>query len=243
MNIAMQRRITPEILDYLPASDPEAIQSRRDLAGINRLMGHVHLWTRILTTTAAKIPKDRPVRIVDLGAGDGSLGWRAARSAGNIRSDVHWVAVDRHPFRCPQAEALYRRLGWRLEIIEADVMEWLGSGGESVADLMICNLFLHHFEEARLRMLLAMASRRCDRFVGLEPLRSHFTLACSYCLGFLGCNRVTRHDAPVSVRAGFRAGEMARMWPATGWCLNDRRFGLFSQILTACRNHHSFDFR
>jgi hypothetical protein len=36
----MLRQVLPEILDHLPADDPEAIGSRRDLRRINFLMGN-----------------------------------------------------------------------------------------------------------------------------------------------------------------------------------------------------------
>src|SRR5262245_27301775 len=35
------RRVEPEWLDGLPATDPGAIRSRRDLRRLNRIMGHV----------------------------------------------------------------------------------------------------------------------------------------------------------------------------------------------------------
>ena len=44
----MRRLIQPEILDELPADDPRAIQSRRDLQKVNAFMGHAGLVTRAL---------------------------------------------------------------------------------------------------------------------------------------------------------------------------------------------------
>ena len=38
--MGLQRRIDPEWLDQLPASDPRAVRSRRDLKRINALLSH-----------------------------------------------------------------------------------------------------------------------------------------------------------------------------------------------------------
>jgi hypothetical protein len=55
-------------------------------------------------------------------------------------------------------------------------------------------------------------------------------------LGLIGANGVTRHDAAVSVRAGFKGGELSALWPANPrWRLRERRAGLFSHLFLAQR--------
>jgi hypothetical protein len=52
----------------------------------------------------------------------------------------------------------------------------------------------------------------------------------------IGCNAVTRHDATVSVRAGFSGNELSALWPAdSGWQLTERRAGFFSHVFVARR--------
>jgi hypothetical protein len=47
---------------------------------------------------------------------------------------------------------------------------------------------------------------------------------------------VTRHDAVLSVRAGFAGRELSALWPsADGWKLEERRAGLFSHLFVAHR--------
>ena len=55
-------------------------------------------------------------------------------------------------------------------------------------------------------------------------------------LFFLGCNDVTRHDAAVSVRAGFREAEISAVWPSGPWSLREEARGLFSHLFVARRN-------
>ena len=50
-------------------------------------------------------------------------------------------------------------------------------------------------------------------------------------VGLIGCNSVTRHDAVVSVRAGFTNRELSDLWPTQGaWLLQEQRAGLFSHL-------------
>jgi hypothetical protein len=52
----------------------------------------------------------------------------------------------------------------------------------------------------------------------------------------IGCNDVTRHDAIVSVRAGFKNRELSELWPAGGaWILHEHAYGLFSHYFVARR--------
>jgi len=73
--------------------------------------------------------------------------------------------------------------------------------------------------------------------VALEP-RRHFAarLGCEL-LWMIGCNRVTRHDARLSVRAGFRGQELSSLWPnIDGWSAHEQPAGLFSHLFVATCN-------
>jgi hypothetical protein len=48
---------------------------------------------------------------------------------------------------------------------------------------------------------------------------------------------VTRHDAAISVRAGFSGGELSSAWPvAPGWSLMERSAPPFSHLFVARRD-------
>src|SRR5580765_7947225 len=73
------RRLETELLDVLPADDPAAVRSRSDLRLLNAVMLHPGIMARRMRRHAV----DTPRRIIELGAGDGSLmlrlGCRLAR--------------------------------------------------------------------------------------------------------------------------------------------------------------------
>jgi hypothetical protein len=97
-------------------------------------------------------------------------------------------------------------------------------------------LFLHHFSCERLQRLLALCANQTGLFVACEPRRSGLARTASQLLWVVGCNDVTRHDAVVSVRAGFNGSELSGLWPKCDpWQLHERPAMLFSHCFVACR--------
>ena len=99
----------------------------------------------------------------------------------------------------------------------------------------MANLFLHHFADDVLRRVLDAVSGCARAVVALEPRRGRLALAASHCVGMIGANAVTRQDAVLSVRAGFRGREISALWPASaaGWLLQEGPMGLFSHGFVA----------
>jgi hypothetical protein len=182
----MQRLIEPEILDRLPADDPEAIRSRRDLRGINFLMGN----ERWLAERIARLSSARK-GVWEIGAGEGKLLQRLA----SRHPEIPLTGCD----LAPRPVDLPERIVWR----QGDVFDQLpaASGG-----VLVANLFLHHFDApllARFGSLLANFDALCLN----EPHRSSLAMwQGRLLLPFVG--PVTRHDMLVSIRAGFRLGEL-----------------------------------
>jgi hypothetical protein len=130
----------------------------------------------------------------------------------------------------------FEALGWHAEVVQAEVLRWLDEPAIPACDVMLANLFLHHFHEAQLAELLRGAARQARVFIAAEPRRSPHSLFFSRLLGLIGCNCVTRHDAPVSIRAGFTDSELSRLWPAgKGWTLQERPAGWFGHLFIARR--------
>ena len=233
----MPRVVEPEWLDHLPADDPRAIRSRSDLRRVNRVMSATRWLGEALDPLVAGRAS---VRMIELGAGDGSLLLRLAQSRAHAWPPISLGLLDLQPVVAPATLARYRALGWTPEVIRGDVFDWLaGTHAKTCAEdapIIVANLFLHHFEGERLVALLHGIETRARAFVCLEPRRSRTSLFGSRLLGALGCNDVTRHDAVVSVRAGFADHELSECWPRDqGWELREHRAGLFGHRLVAVR--------
>ena len=237
MNIP--RHIEPEWLDELPAGDPRAIRSRRDLRRVNALMRNAAIVARELRCGC----RDRSPRVItEIGAGDGTFMLRLAERTAAQWKHVHVVLLDRQDIVNPETLEAFASLGWEAEPMTADVFEWLARPADQAFDVIIANLFLHHFEAARLKALLSLAAKRTHMFMACEPRRSGLALVGSRLLGVVGCNDVSRHDAVVSVRAGFAGQELSALWPdRRAWTLQERANGLFSHCFIASRvNGNSF---
>jgi hypothetical protein len=220
----MKRILEPEQLDELPADDPAAIASRRDLALINAIMRQPAILARALR----RFPQPRV--LLDLGGGDGRcllavarrLKWRGVRA----------VIADRQDIVADRTRAGFAALGWDCAVRQGDIFDTLGDLEDGT--LVTANLFLHHLDEAALVRLFAGLAERSAGLVACEPRRDGFALAASHLVFALGANAVTRHDAVASVRAGFTDRELSALWPG-GWQLTERRALPFSHLFVAAR--------
>jgi hypothetical protein len=219
------RALTPELLDILPATDPRAIRSRRDLVLINRIMRQPAIMAHALRSFAP------PHTLADLGGGDGRFMLAVARRLAKRWPEVRVLICDRQDIVTPETRLAFQALGWHCEVHTGDVPESLPR-----ADIVTANLFLHHFEEAALSRLLAEIAASADGFVACEPRRGWLPLAGAHLVGLLGCNDVTRHDAVVSVQAGFAGRDLSRHWQSQGWVLEERAVFPFSHVFRARRH-------
>ena len=227
----LNRIVMTELLDTLPPAHPSAVRSRSDLRRVNAWMGNVNILLRALKSQLDGVA---PGSILDLGAGDGRFLLALADRLPMHRSPVSATLVDR--MTTPDARTLSRfaALNWRVKSFKADVFEWAETSGQF--DVIVANLFLHHLKNLQLARLLEKISLRTRLFIAVEPRRGRWPWLCSRLLWATGCNAVTRHDAAVSVAAGFSGSELSSLWPQTGWSFTEERAGPFSHLFIARRH-------
>jgi len=230
--MALARHLETEWLDILVSNDSRALRSRQVLARINLLM----LQSRIMTHALQRFHRGRKPRLIlDLGAGDARFMLRLARRLAPIWPEVSVISIDRQNIVSNRTRNDFQSLGWRLEKVTADVFDFLEIGSDCRVDIIVANLFLHHFQQEQLSRLLNGAKRLSRLFVACEPRRGSVGLAAGHLLWAIGCNDVSRHDALASVRAGFRAKELSALWPAgDGWEVDERAIGPLTHRFVAC---------
>jgi hypothetical protein len=241
----MHRVVAAETLDGLAVDDPAAMRSRRDLRRVHSAMGTRLIVLRALRAMTASRRQAAPLRVLELGAGDGSLMLGVARALGPAWPQVELTLLDRQALVSPATIARYAKLGWTAVAKVVDVFDWAAPAADAQSvggttarwDLINTNLFLHHFEAAQLAALLGAIVARTDRFFACEPRRDWLALAGSHLIGAIGANAVTREDAVLSVRAGFCGDELTDLWPVQGapWQMQEYSAGLFSHCFRAER--------
>jgi hypothetical protein len=297
----MKRVVKAELLDQLPADDPGAIGSRRDIHRLNLIMGNLGtLFGMIETVNSLR----SPTRVVELGSGDGTFMLRLAQSLSRSWKQVDVSLVDRKDVVTQETRDGFAKLGWSAHVITADVFDWLREGrimtqprkvgtsrcdvptrvpaggtigptwptctfvpspdaslgdrdgaarhpylrwgqcrdaplleaSREPVDLIMANLFLHHFSGSELSEMLRLAAGRTRVFAACEPWRSRTGLFFSRMLRLIGCNAVTCHDAVASVQAGFAGRELSALWPAgREWNLRERGAKVFTHAFVAQR--------
>jgi hypothetical protein len=185
----MQRTLQPELLDGLAPDHPDALHNRRDLRVINALTGN-HRWL------ARALPPllRRGERALELGAGTGELGARL------IAADVALDGLDLwpRPAAWPSARAWHK----------ADLLTFDGYAPYAA---IVGNLIFHQFSADDLAALGKKLRRSARVIIACEPTRVRraqvlFRIAAP----LLRANYVSRHDAHVSIAAGFRGDELPR---------------------------------
>jgi hypothetical protein len=231
-NAILTRCVEAETLDHLREDDPRAIRSRRDLRRINRIMGNILIVDSLLRDSLSQ----PPLRIAELGAGDGSLLLRLGQRRARSWPAVTLTLVDRQNLLSAAMRASFADLGWTVHAAAMDVFTWLEREDHPHYDAVVANLFVHHFEADALSRLFRAIAQITECFVACEPRRARVPLLASHLVGAVGANAVTRRDAVLSVRAGFRDRELSACWPNDGeWHTSETDARLFSHTFAAVR--------
>jgi len=242
------RRLEPELLDELPPDEPRAIRSRLDLQRVHRAMGSIAILRRLAAGLHSPAP---PRRILELGAGDGSLLLRFARTRHVDWPGVELTLLDRQSLVSSATIAAFQDLGWSVQSLTMDVLSWSREINKPSLpvpryDLCLTSLFLHHFDAPELQVLLRGVAARSEAFIACEPRRDWIAGVGSRLIGLLGVNAVTRGDAVKSVAAGFRGQELSQLWrEVTGaasrvrghWQLEEFAARPFTHCFVAERRH------
>ncbi|HTB79740.1 MAG TPA: hypothetical protein VK717_02510 [Opitutaceae bacterium] len=185
----MQRTLQPELLDSLPPDHPDALHNRRDLRRLNALMGNFRWFSAVLPKLL------RPgERALELGAGDGALGRDLAADGVPVAGLDLWP----RPAGWPHDAAWHR----------ADLQSFAGYADYPV---IFGNLIFHQFSAEALAALGTMFDRTARLIVANEPARRRrFQFLVRGINPLIGANHVSRHDAHVSIAAGFVGDELPR---------------------------------
>jgi SAM-dependent methyltransferase len=184
----------------------EALQ---ELDGINAWLGGHSTSLSLLRhrLPMTRPPGGRPVRLLDVGAGGGGTANYLSHWAQDAGIDLEITLLDIHPAVCRVAAAAVRDEA-RLHVVRGDAFRLPFADGEF--DFAHSALFLHHFPQADVVRLLAEMRRVASAGVVINDLHRHRVAYHSIRLiaRLFIRSPIVRHDAPLSVRRGFRSGDL-----------------------------------
>ena len=206
----LDRRATePELLDRRDLDAPQVAQSLRLCATVNRFLGGTRVVRKFLEAEFRRAPTNRPLRVLDIGAGDGSIPLAVNRWARGRGRNVEWVCLERSPHAARLArQAAAAANDLRIQVIEEDILD---HQPDEPYDCAIGSMFFHHLTDEGILALL----ERLRTFVSQSVLVNDLE-RCGACYrGFAAISRflapAVRHDALLSIRRGFRPGELFRL--------------------------------
>jgi ubiquinone/menaquinone biosynthesis C-methylase UbiE len=194
----MRRRPTFELFDTDSGTPAEIAAALEDLKSVNRRLGGV-TTTRELLRKVARSTGQRYLSLLEVAAGTGFVPADAARCLRPEGILFDTTLLDRAATHLPENGSAQK--------VAADALTLPFSN--STFDIVSCSLFLHHLSPQQVVEFARESLRVSKVAVVVNDLVRHWLhLALAYAGMPLYRSRLTRHDAPASVKQAYTLDEM-----------------------------------
>ena len=207
----MRRVPSQEWLDDDLGTPKEIHQSFDDLWRINRHLGGVSGCLRLLGKFFARTGTHH-ARILDVGSGDARLAARLQEELAKRQLSAEFVAFDRRPNHLNNGN--HFPPGFSRVAGDAPKFPFPAKS----FDVVMCNLFLHHFSGAEARKMLHGLAEMASRAVLINDLERRFLPYFFIRIAWpFARSRVTRHDGAASVRQAYTRQELGELVREAGF--------------------------
>jgi hypothetical protein len=195
----MKRVLIPELLDTDAGTPAEVKASLDDLRRINRWFGGVSTTTDMVRIAAREI-QATSMTLLEVAAGSGYVPDTVRKNLKKEDVTLHITLLDRSSSHLNGNDRTVAGDALALPFQDASF------------DMVSCNLFAHHLDAGEFVTFAQEALRVC-RVAALinDLIRDPVHLALVYAGLPLYRSRLTRHDAPASVRQAYTLQEMRAM--------------------------------
>jgi len=199
----MKRVVIPELLDTDSGTSAEIVASLSDLQRINRWFGGIAATEGLIGRVAREI-NSSSLSLLEVAAGSGYVSEIARQRLANRGLRLDLTLLERAPSHLSNGNRAVVGNALALPFRDASF------------DLLCCNLFAHHLSPPELRQFVDDALRVCRIAVLIDDIVRHpLHLALVYAGLPLYRSRMTRHDAPASVRQAYTPHEMRTLLAQT----------------------------
>ncbi|OGU27308.1 MAG: hypothetical protein A2X66_04560 [Ignavibacteria bacterium GWA2_54_16] len=195
------RSTTREIMDDMSITDGRIDAALRELTVINRFLGGHRVSLHGLRRVIESVPKNRPLRILDCGAGGSDL----VQTLGELHRPFIVTALDLNFRSCQYSATRFPALS----VVNGPAHR-LPFRDRSF-DIVHAAMFCHHFSAAELNTILSEWSRVASTGIVINDLRRSVPafLGIAFLTGIFSKSPMVRNDGPLSVRRGFLKNELA----------------------------------
>lgn len=198
----------------MDADDVDVRELRRALVFIrrvNRWLGYNRAVVRAVVDVCAVLPRDRPVRVLDVATGSGDLLVDLKARFDQLGRPVELVGLDRHAATLAVAQKGCRGVA---QIVEGDATSLPFE--DASFDIVTSALFLHHLDEATvIRVLAEMKRVSRQAVINADLIRRRRAYAwISLFTAF--ATPMVRHDARASVAHAFTLHEIRSLFEQAG---------------------------
>jgi ubiquinone/menaquinone biosynthesis C-methylase UbiE len=202
-------------MDLPDQDEAELAENLRDISRVNRLLGGTGIILRHLPTLIASIPPTQTISVLDLATGSGDIPLAISRWAKRRGTAMTIVASD---FSEPILREARKQLAAHPRITLAKYDARAVPLPDKSVDIARCSLSLHHFSPHEAVQVLREMNRIARHGFILNDLRRG---RIGYAAAWLAAhvttrNRLTRNDAPLSIRRAYTPDELSDLLHRAG---------------------------
>lgn len=215
MKAFSKRSTEKEMMDNLHCTGPVLFQTLKELKTINRLLG----GNRVTTGGLQKLlngSQKKSYTIADLGCGGGDMIEVMAKWAQKKKVPLEFLAIDANPNIISLAKENLSEKYSQVTFRAANVFD--PNFIDQQADILTCTLFMHHFTDEELHLLLKNFKQKAKLGILINDLHRH-PLAYYSIKGLtwlFSQSSMVRNDAPISVARSFTRKDWEKLLSAAG---------------------------
>jgi 2-polyprenyl-3-methyl-5-hydroxy-6-metoxy-1,4-benzoquinol methylase len=198
-----------EIMDDLDMSGATLINSLDQLAYINKWLGGNKITIDGIKTILKNHPKDKTIRMVDLGCGNGDMLRKVADFGKKNGYTFQLLGIDANRATIEYAIQLstnYPEITYKIEDVLSKEFK------THTYDIAMCTLFLHHFEDAIALDFIQTLLKNAKIGVLINDLHRHWLAYSLFKLLTLAIsNEMTKRDGLTSILKAFKRQDLERL--------------------------------
>jgi hypothetical protein len=181
-------------------------------------LGGAAAAVRGVESLTADIAAAQTVRIIDIGTGAADIPVAIARWAGRVGRRVHITGVDLHPVTLELAREHVAEAGCAdvISLEQGDALKLVDRHEPESFDIAHAGMFLHHLQDIEVMTVLRIMDRLTTRGMIWNDLLRGWAGRLGVRLMTMGLPSHLKHDARVSVEAGFTKREVLDLAQRTG---------------------------